>query len=80
VSAVAGLIRKGKLKSSMLPLDGELFDAAEDTCIIEKTNGALFLFIFSLDWAAYVIGLCLGSWDWTAWELGLLFLHAWYIC
>jgi hypothetical protein len=49
VSAVAGLIRKRKLKSSMLPLDGELFDAAEDTCIIEKTNSALFLFIFSLD-------------------------------
>jgi hypothetical protein len=58
----------------MLPLDGKLFDAAEDTGIIEKTNSALFLCVFSLDWAAYVIGLCLGSWDWTAWDS--LFLYA----
>jgi hypothetical protein len=42
VSAAAGLIGKRKRKSSMFPLDGELFDAAED---IRTREDKQFLFL-----------------------------------
>jgi hypothetical protein len=35
-------IGKGKRKTSMLPLDGELLDAAEETGTVEKTINFFF--------------------------------------
>jgi hypothetical protein len=40
--------------------NGELLDAAEETCSVEKTIIIFFLCVASWDWAAYVAGLRLG--------------------
>jgi hypothetical protein len=43
---LAGLIGKGKCKSSMILLDGELFDASQETGSLEKTSSVFFGALF----------------------------------